>query len=322
MRIFLTGAAGFIGSNLAEALIKRGDDVLGFDSLNDFYDVTIKEANLAAIRKADESGCFRFIHADIRDEAALEDAFMGFKPDVVVHLAAYAGVRPSLMNPELYYDVNVVGTLKIMSAMVRHGVKRMVFASSSSVYGSNKKVPFSESDSVDCPISPYAATKKAGELLLYPYYSQYGISCISLRFFTVYGRRQRPDLAIAKFAALMRAGKEIDMFGDGETRRDYTYIDDIMDGVVKAVDFAYENYVYEIFNLGESRTVSLREMISVLSKALNAEAKIRQMPLQPGDVPVTYADVSKAKEILKYNPTVDFVDGVSRYAAYLEGRHE
>ena len=323
MRILLTGAAGFIGSNLAEALIRRGDEVLGFDDMNGFlYDTSVKEANLSAIQKNDIDGRFRFMKGDIRDAAALEDAFSAFRPEVVVHLAAYAGVRPSLLNPALYYDVNVMGTLQLISAMVMHDVKRMVFASSSSVYGANEKVPFSESDFVDNPISPYAATKKAGELLLYTYYSQYGVSTVCLRFFTVYGRRQRPDLAIAKFSALMRRGKPIDMYGDGETRRDYTYIDDILDGVIKSIDYVSDQIVYEVFNLGESKTVSLKEMIQSLSKALGVEPVIRQMPLQPGDVLRTYADVSKAKKLLGYDPRTEFSEGVSRYVEYLEGWDE
>lgn len=322
MKVLITGGAGFIGSNLAEKLVRRGDKVLSYDSYNDFYDPSIKRANTAAVRAMDDRGLFSSIEADIRDEKALNAAFSDFQPEVVVHLAAYAGVRPSIQNPELYYDVNLIGSVRLLDAMRNHDVKRMVFASSSSVYGNNKKVPFSEDDPVDHPISPYAATKKSGELLMHTYHALFGMSCACLRFFTVYGPRQRPDLAIAKFIRLIREGQSIDVFGDGGSCRDYTFIDDTLNGITKAIDWTEEKNRYDVFNLGENHTVSLTEMIETIEKVLGTEAKKNRLPMQPGDVDQTYADVEKAKRVLGYAPKVSFEEGVRRYVKWLDGEEK
>lgn len=318
MNVLITGGAGFIGSNLATKLLGRGDAVLSYDSYNDFYDPAVKRAHTEAVRKTDKNGLFTALEADIRDEQALARAFTAFSPDVVVHLAAYAGVRPSIVNPELYYDVNLIGTVRLLEAMKKHDVKRMVFASSSSVYGNNKKVPFSEDDPVDHPISPYAATKKSGELLMHTYHALAGISCACLRFFTVYGPRQRPDLAIAKFIRLIRDGQPIDVYGDGSSCRDYTYIDDTLDGIVRAMDWTETPGRYDVFNLGENHTISLTQMIETIETVLGTKAIRNRLPMQAGDVDQTYADIGKAKSILGYAPTISFEEGVRRYVRWLD----
>ena len=314
MTLLLTGAAGFIGSHLAERLLTRGEEVVGLDLFDDFYDPSIKEANLAVAR---DHVAFREVRGDIRDRdllGALPDDI-----DAIVHLAARAGVRPSTAQPELYASVNVDGTVSLLELARRRGIRSFVFASSSSVYGNNGKVPFAEDDPVDHPISLYAATKKAGELLCHSHRHLHGISVMALRFFTVYGPRQRPDLAIHKFARLMAEGCPIPVYGDGSTERDYTYIDDILQGVDAALDHVRAHAgAYEIVNLGESRTVSLAEMIQVLAEETGIEPAIERLPLQPGDVTRTWADVTKARTLLGYEPTTDFREGIRRFVRWFE----
>lgn len=309
--IVVTGGAGFIGSHLCEVLLGRGDRVIAIDNLNDFYDPAIKRENLADLsRKAG----FRFVEKDIRDRQAMLAAVGEARPDAIVHLAAMAGVRPSIENPALYADVNVMGTVSLLDAAAASGIRRFIFASSSSVYGNNEKVPFAEDDRVDEPISPYAATKKAGELIAHAYSRLHGMAVSCLRFFTVYGPRQRPEMAIHKFARLILEGKPVPMFGDGSMRRDFTYVDDIVDGVVRSLDRASG---YRIYNLGESRTIALREMIAALEKALGRKAAIQRLPEVPGDVKVTYADVSRARAELGYAPSCPLEEGLSRFVEWL-----
>jgi UDP-glucuronate 4-epimerase len=301
MNILVTGGAGFIGSHVTEALLKRGETVTVLDDFNDFYDPALKRRNAAAFPKV--------IEADIRGKLPSENF------DAIIHLAARAGVRPSLAQPKLYSDVNIAGTQNLLEFARETGVRKFVFASSSSVYGVNQKVPFSEDDPIFKPISPYAATKLAGEALCHVYHHLYGLDIVCLRFFTVYGPRQRPDLAIRKFTQAIVAGKPIEFFGDGSTRRDYTYIDDILQGVLAALD---RPFGYEVINLGESRTVELRELVSLIEKATGQKAKLNQQPLQPGDVPVTFADITKAKRLLDYNPRVPIEDGIARFVDWYE----
>ncbi len=260
---------------------------------------------------------FQLIEADIRNYEGLTQAFAGSSFDCIVHLAARAGVRPSLTDPQLYVETNINGTMNLLELARAHHVRQFVFGSSSSVYGTNAKLPFSEDDPIFNPISPYAATKAAGELLAHTYSHLYGMRIVCLRFFTVYGARQRPDLAIHKFAKLISAGKPIPVFGDGTTRRDYTYVDDIIAGVRAAID--YEASKYEIINLGESRTVELRELISLLEKALGKKAEIDRQPMQPGDVPQTFADIAKARRLLNYNPQTQIEEGVSKFVEWFLG---
>ena len=312
MKVLLTGAAGFIASHLSERLLDKNASVVGLDNFDDFYDPAIKEGNLSRARDHD---AYTLVRGDIRDREVLAGLPDGI--DTIVHIAARAGVRPSIAQPTLYYDVNVTGTLNLMELARERGISRFVFASSSSVYGNNEKVPFSEDDPVDNPISPYAATKKAGELLAHAYTHLYGIACLCLRFFTVYGPRQRPDLAIHKFTQLMAAGEELPMFGDGTSQRDYTYIDDILQGVEGALAWVGENEgVHDIVNLGESRTIGLREMIQVLGEEMGIEPRIRSYPEQPGDVVRTYADVSKARRVLGYQPGWEFRDGIRAFVSW------
>jgi UDP-glucuronate 4-epimerase len=310
--ILVTGGAGFIGSHLVEHLLAEGHwRVHVVDDFNDFYDPAVKRANVAA-HASDER--FRLTEADIRDRAALEKVFADTEFACVVHLAARAGVRPSLSEPLLYNETNVTGTLNLLEFARARGVPQFVFGSSSSVYGANAKVPFSEDDSVRHPISPYAATKAAGELLCHTYAHLYGVRCVALRFFTVYGARQRPDLAIHKFARLISEGRSIPVFGDGTTRRDYTYIDDIIAGVRAAIN--YDGTQFEAINLGESRTVELRELISLLERELGRAATIDRQPPQPGDVPQTFADISKARRLLGYNPQTQIEEGIRRFVRW------
>ncbi|MCK5050767.1 MAG: GDP-mannose 4,6-dehydratase [Candidatus Cloacimonetes bacterium] len=313
MNILVTGAAGFIGSHLCEALIKE-HDVIGIDNFCDFYDIKIKRNNIKGLGQYDN---FQIIKADIRSKSELEDLFSHHKFDLVIHLAAMAGVRPSIADPVLYTEVNINGTVNLLEQCKKQGVKKFIFASSSSVYGNNKKVPFTESDPVDLPISPYASTKKAGELICHTYHHLEQISMLILRFFTVYGPRQRPDLAIHKFARKILADEVIPVFGDGSTKRDYTYIDDIIDGVLRSVDFVETDCHYEIFNLGESQTISLSKMIETIENSLGKRAKKEIQPPQPGDVDRTFADISKAREILGYNPKVKFKAGVDKFVEWL-----
>lgn len=314
MKILVTGAAGFIGSHLCEALVKE-HEVIGLDNFCDFYDIKIKRNNLHELAKFDN---FQIIKTDIRSKSELEDVFSHHKFDLIIHLAAMAGVRPSIADPVLYTEVNINGTVNLLEQSKKHSIKKFIFASSSSVYGNNKKVPFVESDSVDLPISPYASTKKAGELICHTYYHLEQISIVCLRFFTVYGPRQRPDLAIHKFARKILDNKIISVFGDGSTKRDYTYIDDIIDGILKSINFVNSGYHYEIFNLGESQTISLSKMIKTIEKTLGKTAQKEILPLQPGDVDQTFADISKAKKMLGYKPKTNFKDGVDKFVEWLK----
>ncbi len=316
--ILVTGGAGFIGSHLVDKLLsERAWRVWVVDDFNDFYAPELKRANVSS-HQADAA--YKLIEADIRDRAALDEIFAATKFEAIVHLAARAGVRPSLTEPQLYSETNINGTINLLELARVHEIKQFVFGSSSSVYGINAKVPFGEEDEIRQPISPYAATKAAGELICHTYTHLYGIRCVCLRFFTVYGARQRPDLAIHKFARLIDAGKAIPVFGDGTTRRDYTYVDDIIQGVRAAIDYTAGDY--EVFNLGESRTVELRELIALLEKELDRKAVIDRQPMQPGDVPQTYADITKARKMLGYNPQTQIEDGIHRFVEWFrtEGR--
>jgi UDP-glucuronate 4-epimerase len=317
MHILITGGAGFIGSHVARRLLDRGDRVTVLDDFNDYYDPSIKRANAAALA-AHPAAAFEVVEADIRDAARVDRLFAESRFDSVIHLAARAGVRPSLAQPILYEDVNCIGTLRLLEAARAHGPANFVFASSSSVYGINEKVPFAESDPVELPISPYATTKRAGELLCFNYHHLYGLRTSCLRFFTVYGPRQRPEMAIAKFTDLLARGKAIPLYGTGATRRDYTYIDDIVDGVVAAHDLAPG---FEIFNLGGSDTTRLSDLVHEIAGALGVEPRVEFQPDQPGDVPITFADVSKAGEMLGYAPKVPIREGIRRYVEwYLQTR--
>ena len=314
--ILITGGAGFIGSHLVDQLLSEGEwRVSVVDDFNDFYDPGIKRANVS---RHEKNPNYRLFEADIRDQTALKRIFAENDFTCIVHLAARAGVRPSLDLPQLYAETNINGTLNLLQLAREHGIRQFVFGSSSSVYGISAKLPFSEDDPVRQPISPYAATKGAGELLCHTYAHLYGIRSVCLRFFTVYGPRQRPDLAIHKFARLISEGKPIPVFGDGTTRRDYTFIDDIIAGVRASIDYVgdSEKSGYEVINLGESRTVELRELISILEKELGMKAVIDRQPLQPGDVPQTYADISKARELLGYNPRTQIEEGIKRFVEW------
>ncbi len=310
MHILVTGGAGFVGSHLVERLAGRGDSVVILDCMNNYYDPKIKERNLACALKA---GKVSFVKGDILDLSLLDDLFLANKFDVVVHLAARAGVRPSIEQPLLYEQVNCLGTLHMLESMRKHGMKRLVFASSSSVYGNTKEVPFKETAVIDRPVSPYAATKAAGELYCHNYHHLYGISSNVLRFFTVYGPRQRPDMAIHKFTKLIDGGKPIPFFGDGSTERDYTYYTDIIEGVVAAVD---RDLGFEIFNLGESRTTKLTELVKFIEDSLGKKAVLDRQPMQKGDVVMTNADVSKARKLLDYKPTTSVETGVRNFVEW------
>ena len=310
--LLITGGAGFIGSHLVDRLLATDiDRITVIDDFNDFYDPSIKRANITEHLKDSR---YQLNEVDIRDRQSLEQVFKNNNFDCVVHLAARAGVRPSLAEPQLYTETNINGTLNLLELARQNNIKQFVFGSSSSVYGINAKVPFSEDDPIRQPISPYAATKGAGELLCHTYAHLYGLRCICLRFFTVYGPRQRPDLAIHKFAKLITQGKPIPVFGDGTTRRDYTYVDDIIDGVMAAI--VYDKRDYEVINLGESRTVELRELIQLLEKELDTHATIDRQPSQPGDVPQTFADISKARALLGYNPKTQIEEGLRRFVEW------
>jgi UDP-glucuronate 4-epimerase len=321
--VLVTGGAGFIGSHLGHRLLGRGDRVTVLDNFNDFYDPARKRANVEGLRvRADEVGAapesFQLIEGDIRDEALVEELFARERFDGVVHLAARAGVRPSLKEPVLYEDVNCIGTLRLLEAARRHGPRVFVFGSSSSVYGINEKVPFSEEDRIDHPISPYATTKRTGELLCYNYHHLHGMAISCLRFFTVYGPAQRPEMAIHKFTDLLARGETIPLYGDGSSRRDYTFISDIIDGVVAALD---AEHGFEILNLGGAETTALADLVKHLAEELAVTPRIEYLPDQPGDVPITYADVSKAERLLGYSPKVPIREGLKRFVAwYVEDR--
>jgi UDP-glucuronate 4-epimerase len=309
-RVIVTGAAGFVGSTLVERLLAEGRAVVGLDSFDPFYPAAQKRANLAVALASDR---YRFVEGDICDEAALADAFRG-GADAVVHLAALAGVRPSLERPAAYADVNVRGTAAVAAAALAAGVRRMVFASSSSVYGEREGGPFRETDAVERPISPYAATKRAGELLLHSFHATQGLSVVCARIFTAYGPRQRPDLAIRKFAERMLRGEPIPVFGDGTAVRDFTYVDDLVDGLVRALD---AELGFSILNFGAGRTVSVVAVIAALERALGRKAKIDWLPKQPGDVSRTWSDSSAARAALGYAPRVPIEAGIERFAAWL-----
>ncbi|MBW6514805.1 MAG: SDR family NAD(P)-dependent oxidoreductase [Candidatus Syntrophosphaera sp.] len=308
--ILVTGGAGFIGSHLCEALLQKGSRVICLDNFCSFYAPLIKRANISACL---ENPSFTLVEADITDPQALESVFATHKPALVAHLAAMAGVRPSIADPELYARVNVLGTLNLLQLCARHGVDKFIFASSSSVYGNNPQIPFSESDRVDDPISPYAATKKAGELLCHTWHHLYGISMLCLRFFTVYGPRQRPDLAIHKFLGLMARGEMIPVFGDGSSSRDYTYVADTVNGILGALDYVQNHPCYEIINLGNDRGVRLDGMIAVLEEVTGMKARQEHLPPQEGDVLRTRADISKARRLLGYDPSTSFEQGIARF---------
>lgn len=311
--VLITGGAGFIGSHLSERLLKDGWRVICLDNFDTFYDPEIKRNNISPLLK-DKN--FTLLEGDIRDYSLLRNLFNRENIDTVVHIAARAGVRPSINEPILYYDVNVRGTMNLLDMAKDYHVKRFIFASSSSVYGSvygEKKVPFTEEDNVDNPISPYAATKKAGELICYTYHHLYNIPVVCLRFFTVYGPRQRPEMAVHKFTRLLYEGKAVPVYGDGSSRRDYTYIEDIIDGVVASL---HTELSYEIINLGESRTVELRGLISLIEENIGKKASIEWLPVQPGDVPITYADITKARKLLGYNPRVEITEGIKKFVEW------
>ncbi len=312
--ILVTGGAGFIGSHVTARLLERGDRVTCLDDFNDFYDPALKRANAARFAGRDD---WRLVEGDIRDADLVDRLVAESRFDAIIHLAARAGVRPSLAEPILYEEVNCIGTLRLLEAARRHGPTNFVFASSSSVYGINEKVPFAETDPVDLPISPYATTKRAGELLCFNYAHLYGLRASCLRFFTVYGPGQRPEMAIAKFTDLLARGRSVPLFGTGQTRRDYTYIDDIVTGVVAALDLAPK---FEIFNLGGSQTTTLIDLVHGIAAELGVEPKVEMLPEQPGDVPITFADVTKAGEMLGYAPSVPIQEGLRRYVAWYHSR--
>jgi UDP-glucuronate 4-epimerase len=316
MNVLVTGAAGFIGSHLCERLVARGARVIGVDNFDPFYNVSVKRANVR--RLLAEPG-FRLVEADIRDVEGMAGALESESslPAVIVHLAARAGVRPSIEEPVLYTSINVDGTTALLELARRLGIRRFVFGSSSSVYGDSAPVPFREDDPVARPISPYAATKRAGELVCHTYHYLFGISVVCLRFFTVYGARQRPDLAIHKFSRLMAAGEPVPMFGDGSTERDYTFVDDILQGVEGAIAYtAADSPVFEIVNLGESRTTSLARLIELIAEALGVTPRIERLPSQPGDVQRTFADISKARRLFGYAPSTPVETGIPRFVEW------
>ena len=306
LNIIVTGAAGFIGSHLCEALLAAGHRVTGLDNFDEFYDPAIKRRNIAT---AISHPKFTIIEGDVRDREVVAKAFAA-QPQVIIHLAARAGVRPSIEQPALYQDVNIGGTMVLLEAARHVPDCRFIFGSSSSVYGNNPKVPFAESDPVEHPISPYAATKRAGELLCYTFHHLYNLHVTCLRFFTVYGPRQRPDLAIHKFARLMDMGRPIPVFGDGSMARDYTYIDDIVQGVLCAIERCDG---YAIYNLGESQPILLRDLITAIERAMGTEAIIDRLPPQPGDVQRTFADISRARQKIGYDPQVNMATGLKRF---------
>ena len=310
MKILVTGGAGFIGSTLTAALLDRGEKVAVIDDFNDFYDPGLKREN---VRPFEGNPSFTLHEADIRNGRKVLEVFRDESPDAVFHLAARAGVRPSIQHPLLYEEVNCAGTLNLLEAARLTGVKNFVFASSSSVYGINSKVPFSEDDPITCPISPYATTKRAGELMCFTYSHLYNIPVTCLRFFTVYGERGRPDMAIAKFTRLIAEGREIQVYGDGSARRDFTYIGDIVSGLLQSI---YRPSRYEIINLGGSNTVELSRVISLIEANLGKKAVIKYCEPMPGDVPITFANVAKARKLLGFDPKVAIDEGVRRYVSW------
>lgn len=336
MTYLVTGGSGFIGSHLIERLLRNGHSVINVDNFDDFYAYQIKIKNtlesidkisdfefsdkgtdIARLADISQSDRYQLYYQDIRDKQGLEKIFKNHKIDMVIHLAALAGVRPSIERPLEYEEVNVRGTMNLWELCREFNIKKFICASSSSVYGNNEKTPFSETDNVDRPISPYAATKKSGEILGHVYHNLYDIDMIQLRFFTVYGPRQRPDLAIHKFTKLISEGQEVPFYGDGNTARDYTYIDDIIDGITKSILYL-ENHsrVYEIINLGESEVVTLTEMLGTIEKALGISAIKKNLPMQPGDVLKTSADITKAKTLIGYKPDTNFQNGTKKFVEW------
>lgn len=308
--VLLTGGAGFIGSHVAEALLQRGLQVVCLDDFNDYYDPAFKRENVAALRASPN---FHLVEGDIRDRELVFATYRRFGISATVHLAARAGVRPSIANPRLYEEVNGVGTVNLLEAAHRFGAYTFIFGSTSSVYGINSKVPFAEDDPIAFPISPYAASKRGAELMCYTFHHLYGLKVTVLRFFTVYGPRQRPDMAIYKFTECLARGKPVPRFGDGSMARDYTYIDDIVRGVMAAFDAAAD---FEIVNLGGSRTTTLQQLIELIAQELGVPPLVEELPLQPGDVPVTFADVSKAKRLWGWEPQVPIEEGIKRFVAW------
>lgn len=308
--ILVTGGAGFIGSTLVDSLLADGLKVICVDNFDPFYDRGIKEQNIVT---AKQNGNYTLIEADIRDQEKMRICFDRYRPDTIIHLAAKVGVRPSIENATEYYDVNVAGTLNLLQIMQEFNLNRMILASSSSIYGNNETTPFSEKDSVDHPISPYAATKKAAELLAHTFHHLHGFNIFCLRFFTVYGPRQRPDLAINKFTELILKDEPIPVFGDGSSARDYTYVTDIVAGIRSAID---KLCGYEIINLGESKTITLNELITSLEREIGKKAVINRTEKQPGDVHVTFADISKAKELLDYHPKITKEAGLAAFVKW------
>jgi len=313
MRILVTGGAGFIGSHLVENLLDAGNQVDIIDNFNDYYNPQIKRENIS--KSLTDKNC-TLLEGDICDRSFLADVFTRHEYELVIHLAAMAGVRPSLEQPLLYSDVNIGGTQNLLEECRKKQIKKFIFASSSSVYGNNRSLPFCESDRVDYPISPYAATKKAAELICHTYHHLYDISLICLRFFTVYGPRQRPDLAIHKFARFISQGNTLKLYGDGSTARDYTYIDDIISGIRGAVRYVKSNHCYEVINLGESKTINLLNMVNIISEEMGKTAIKEFVPMQAGDVQITYADISKARKLIGYDPQTDFREGIRKFLAW------
>ena len=306
MKVLVTGGAGFIGSHLVERLLARGHSVAIVDDFNDYYDPKIKRANISTVAKD-----IAVHDVDLRDSEKVASLFKKEKFEAIFHLAARAGVRPSIQQPQLYYDTNVAGTLHLLEGARTSGVERFIFASSSSVYGAAKKVPFSEEEHLTQTLSPYAATKIGGEFLCSTYSHLYKLRIVALRYFTVYGARQRPDLAIHQFTRKIQAGEAIDQFGDGTTRRDYTHIDDILEGTMAALK--YDGPLFDVFNLGESATIELKDLISAIEKVLGKKAQINRLPEQPGDMPLTCADISKSRTLLGYSPKTKFEDGLPKF---------
>lgn len=310
--ILVTGGAGFIGSHLCERLLEEGEDVICFDNFDSYYDPNIKISNVERINKRYPNR-FKLVPGDIRNPEQLQEIFQQDQIDRVVHLAARAGVRPSISDPLLYQDVNIRGTLVLLETCKQYRVNQFLFASSSSVYGENQRIPFTEEDLNLQPISPYGVTKRAGEILCYSYHHLYGIEIACLRIFTAYGPRQRPEMAIHQFTYLIDQGRTIPIFGDGSSRRDYTYIDDLIDGISGVLRY---HRGFEIYNLGESQTTSLIELIRMIEQAFGKKAEIEFLTPQPGDVSVTYADISKAKRMLKYQPRVKIEEGIRRFVEW------
>jgi UDP-glucuronate 4-epimerase len=318
--ILVTGGAGFIGSHLTRRLLARGDRVTVLDDFNDYYDPARKRENVASLLATDGfRERYQVAEGDIRDAGLVDRLYAEGRFDAVIHLAARAGVRPSLAEPILYEDVNCIGTLRLLEAARRHGPKLFLFGSSSSVYGINEKIPFAEDDLVNQPISPYATTKRAGELLCYNYHHLYGFRTACLRFFTVYGPAQRPEMAIHKFTDLIARGAAVPMYGDGGSRRDYTYVDDIVDGLLATLALAPG---FEILNLGGADTTALADLVQWIGEELAVEPRIEYLPTQPGDVPITYADVSKAARLLGYSPKVPIREGLRRFVSWYRERGE